>query len=176
MAGFCVQCGTPLVAGAKFCEGCGAPAPGTSPAPPTPARVSAPTNPAPVAAPPPSPVAQGGSNTAVKVILIVLAVFVFLSLLAAGSCFYIAYRVKKRAHEFSRQFGADATRYTGKKNPCAMLTAAEASAILGEPVQSADPRGDRACEYHYGRAAARFSTSSTPGRAGPWPWASPAPP
>jgi hypothetical protein len=158
MAGFCVQCGTPLIAGAKFCEGCGAAASGTgaapSPAPPSPARVfAAPATPAPVAA----PVSQG-SNTAVKIILIVVAVFVFLSLLAAGSCFYIAYRVKKRAHEFSRQMqlGTDATPYTGSKEPCAMLTASEASAILGEPVQSAEPSGDRACEYHYGANGGRI--------------------
>ena len=161
MAGFCVQCGTPLVAGAKFCEGCGMATSGASaapsPAPPSPAPVyAAPAPPPPVAATPPPAVSQGGSNTAVKVILIVLAVFVFLSLLAAGSCFYIAYRVKKRAHEFSREMGASATPYTGSKKPCAMLTAAEASAILGEPVQSAEANGDMSCEYHFGAEGSRL--------------------
>ena len=151
MAGFCVQCGTPLVAGAKFCEGCGAAVAGASappsPAPPSPAPVYAPpVAPTPVAAAPAPAVSQGGSSTAVKVILIVLAVFVFLSLLAAGSCFYIAYRVKKRVHEFS----GNAAPYTGRRDPCGKLSAAEASAILGEPVASAEPNSDISCEYHLG--------------------------
>jgi len=148
MAGFCVQCGTPLVGGARFCEGCGAPvaaASAPSSAPPSPAPVYAPpVTPAPMAAAP--AVSSGGSSTAVKVILIVLAVLVFLSLLAAGSCFYIAYRVKKRVHEFSN----NAAPYTGRRDPCGKLTAAEASAILGEPVASAEPNSDMSCEYHLG--------------------------
>jgi zinc-ribbon domain len=152
MAGFCVQCGTPLVAGAKFCEGCGAAVAGSSvasPAPPSsaPPRVSpAPVAPAPVVAAPRPPAPQGGSNTAVKIILIVVAVLVFLSLLAAGSCFYVAYRVKKRVHELS----GNAAPYTGSRNPCGKLTASEASAILGEPVTSAEPNADVSCEYHVG--------------------------
>jgi len=150
MAGFCVQCGTPLVAGAKFCEGCGAAVAGAaappSPAPPSPPQVyAAPAAPVPMAAPP-AAAASGGSSTAVKVILIVLAVFVFLSLLAAGSCFYVAYRVKKRVHEFSN----NAAPYTGNRDPCGKLPAAEASAILGEPVQSAESNSDVSCEYHLG--------------------------
>ncbi|MGA8154262.1 MAG: zinc ribbon domain-containing protein [Terriglobales bacterium] len=151
MAGFCVQCGTPLVAGAKFCEGCGAAAAGAGtpprPVPQNPAPVyAAPAAPAPVVAAPPRTVAQGGSSTAVKVILIILAVFVFLSLLLAGSCFYVAYRVKKRVHEFS----GNAAPYTGSRDPCSKLSAAEASAILGEPVTSAEPNSDLSCEYHLG--------------------------
>jgi len=81
--------------------------------------------------------------------MIVVAVFVFLSLLAAGSCFYIAYRVKKRAHEFTSQMGGNAAPYTGSTEPCSKLSASEAGAILGEPVKSAEPSGD-ACEYHLG--------------------------
>ena len=157
MAGFCVQCGAPLAAGARFCEGCGAAVPGgTAAARPTPAAPAPiPPAPSPMAPAQPQPVPQG-SSTAVKVILIVLAVFVFLSLLAAGSCFYIAYRVKKRAHEFTSQMGGNAAPYTGSKEPCAKLTAGEAGAILGEPVQSAEPSGDRACEYHFGANGSRI--------------------
>ena len=116
------------------------------PRPPTPAPVYA----APVA--PPPVVSQGGSNTAVKVILIVLAVFVFLSMLAAGSCFYIAYRVKKRVHEFS----GNAAPYTGRRDPCGKLSASEASAILGEPVTSAEPNSDISCEYHFAANSSRI--------------------
>jgi hypothetical protein len=90
-----------------------------------------------------------GNSTAVKVILVVVAIFVFLSLLSAGSCFYIAYRVKKRAHQFATEMGGNAAPYTGSKEVCSKLTASEASAILAEPVQSAEPSGD-ACLYHFG--------------------------
>ena len=106
-----------------------------------------------MAAPSPVPaVSQGGGNTAVKVILIVVAVLVFLSLLAAGSCFYIAYRVKSRVHQLS----GNAAPYTGKRDPCGKLTAAEASAILGEPVQSVEANGDASCEYHWGADGSRI--------------------
>jgi hypothetical protein len=148
MPGFCVQCGSPLAAGARFCEGCGGAVSGTVPARPAqPAPTTAPTAAAAVA---PSPVpAKQGSNTAVKVIMIVVAIFVFLSLMAAGSCFYIAYRVKKRAHQFATEIGGNAAPYTGSKEACGKLSAREVSAILGQPVQSAEPSGN-GCEYHVG--------------------------
>jgi len=78
-----------------------------------------------------------------------VAVFVFLMLLVAGGCFYVAYRVKQKAHEISLQMGTNAPAYTGKKDPC-LLSSSEVSAILREPVQAAEPRGDSACEYQYG--------------------------
>jgi hypothetical protein len=102
----------------------------------------------------PQSAASQGSNTAVKVILIVLAVIMFLMLLAAGSCFYVAYRVKKKAHEFSQEMGVDATPYTGKREPC-LLSSTEVSAILREPVEAGESRGDMACEYRYGRGGNR---------------------
>lgn len=87
-----------------------------------------------------------------KIVLIVVAVVVFLMLVAGAGCFYVAYRVKQKAHEYSQQMGADATPYTGKRDPC-LVSAAEVAAILGQPVQAAEPRGNMACEYPYGRAA-----------------------
>jgi len=148
MPGFCVQCGSPLAAGARFCEGCGAAVPGAAPA--IPAQVSPSSTPARAAAVAPAPVSvRQGNSTAVKVILVVVAIFVFLSLLSAGSCFYIAYRVKKRAHQFATEMGGNAAPYTGSKEVCSKLTANEASAILAEPVQSAEPSGN-ACVYHFG--------------------------
>lgn len=101
----------------------------------------------------PQPTHQG-SNTVVKVILIVVAVIMFLMLLAAGSCFYVAYRVKKKAHEFSQEMGAGATPYTGKREPC-LLSSSEVGAILGQPVEASESRGDMACEYRYGRGGNR---------------------
>jgi len=153
MAGFCVQCGSPLPVGARFCESCGGAVLGAAAAP----RPSSPSPAASAATPQPSPsqpVSQG-SNTAVKVIMIVLAVFVFLSLLAAGSCFYVAYRIKKRAHEFSAKMGGNVAPYTGSQDPCAKLTASEAAAILGEPVQSAEASG-QGCQYHFGADGSRI--------------------
>ncbi|MGC1434305.1 MAG: hypothetical protein WA847_00300 [Terriglobales bacterium] len=87
-----------------------------------------------------------------KIVLIVVAVVVFLMLAAGAGCFYIAYRVKQKAHEYSQQMGADATPYTGKRDPC-LVSAAEVAAILGQPVQAAEPRGNMACAYPYGPAA-----------------------
>ena len=70
-------------------------------------------------------------------------------LLVAGGCFYVAYRVKQKAHEFSQEMGTNAPAYTGKRNPC-LLSASEVSGILRQPVQAAESRGDSACEYQYG--------------------------
>ncbi|HSZ03255.1 MAG TPA: zinc ribbon domain-containing protein [Terriglobales bacterium] len=152
MAGFCGNCGSPIAAGVKYCSNCGAALPGPSVAPGTPAT---PSSEPPVATgaaiSTPTP-ASHGSNTAVKIVLIVVAVVVFLMLVAGAGCFYLAYRVKQKAHEYSQQMGGDATPYTGKRDPC-LVSAAEVAAILGQPVQAAEPRGDMACEYPYGRAA-----------------------
>ena len=83
-----------------------------------------------------------------------MVVFVFLILLVAGGCFYVAYRVKQKAHEFSQEMGTNAPAYTGNRNPC-LLSSSEVSAILRQPVQAAEPRGDSACEYHYGSGGDR---------------------
>lgn len=153
MPGFCVQCGSPLAAGARFCEKCGSAAPGAAPvARPmqTPPAVGAGAAVAPAAA----PVTQG-SNTAVKIIMIVLAVLVFLTLLVGGSCFYVAYRVRKRAHEFTAQMGGNVAPYRGSQEPCSKLSASEASAILNEAVKSAEPSGS-GCQYHFGADGGRI--------------------
>ncbi|HWY60135.1 MAG TPA: hypothetical protein VNZ03_37080 [Terriglobales bacterium] len=97
--------------------------------------------------PAPPPVSQGGSS-ALKIILIIVAVFVFLMLLVAGGCFYVAYRVRQKAHEFSQQMGANETPYTGRKDPC-LLSSTEVAAILHAPVQAREARGNT-CEYPYG--------------------------
>lgn len=163
MATFCVSCGKPLAEGTKFCSNCGAAAQGLSAPVPTP--VAAPT---PVSAPAASEwqsvpasaptvastPAGGGSNTALKVIFGILGVIVFLGLLGLGSCFYIGYRVKQKANQFSRQMGGDTPAYTGKREPCAMLTTTEASRALGQTVTSVKQIGETTCEYHYGAGGA----------------------
>jgi zinc-ribbon domain len=136
MAAFCVSCGNPLTDGAKFCTKCGA----TQPA----AQAAAVPGPAPV------PTASTGSSTGMKILIGVLAFFMFLILVVAGSCVYIGYRVKQKAHEFSRSMGGDQKPYTGRRQPCAMLSTIEASVALGEPVASVEQRGTTICEYTYG--------------------------
>jgi len=146
MAAFCVQCGSPVAPGTKFCSKCGAAVAGVSAAAAPPAPPAVPITPSavvPVAAP-----SQGG-NTAVKVILIIVSVIVFLMLLVAGSCFYVAYRVRKKAHEFTQEMGGNAPAYTGSREPCSFLSASEVGRILGQPVGKAEPSGNT-CEYTYG--------------------------
>jgi zinc-ribbon domain len=143
MAAFCVSCGNSLADGARFCNKCGA----TQPAAPAPVGT--------VMSPAPAAPAQG-SSAAVKIIIGILGFFVFLMLIAAGSCFYIGYRVKQRAHEFSRSMGGDVKPYTGRRQPCAMLSTSEASDALGQTVASVEQRGNSVCEYSYGSNGQHF--------------------
>ena len=142
MAIFCASCGAPLADGTRFCEKCGAAV--TNPPVPAGAVTTSPAAIPPIPAP-----AAPKSNTAVKVIVGILAVMMFLCLLVVGSCVYIGYRFKEKAHEFSKEM-ANVPPYTGNREPCAMLTAEEASTALGLPVSSAEPYGSSACRYTYG--------------------------
>ena len=94
MAAFCVSCGNPLADGARFCNKCGATQP-AAPAAPLQRQRSTP----PLRLPP------TGSSTAMKILIGILAFFMFLILAVAGSCVYIGYRVKQKAHEFSKSIG-----------------------------------------------------------------------
>ncbi len=140
---FCSSCGSQLAEGTKFCNKCGA-------------AVAAPSAPAaaPVTAGAASPTTQG-SNTALKIILGILGVLVLFGMLAAGSCFYVAYRIKKRAHEFSQEMGGSTTPYAGKREPCALLSTAEAASALGQPVTSVEQMGMSVCTYHFGANGAQ---------------------
>ena len=152
MAGFCGNCGSPIAPGVRFCSKCGAAIPGATAEP----SIAATPAPAPVVAPPapisPPPAASQGGSSALKIVLILVTVFVFLMMSVAGGCFYVAYRVKQKAHEFSQQMSSDATPYAGKRDPC-LLSSAEVGAILRQPVESRESRGTSACEYRYGRGA-----------------------
>jgi hypothetical protein len=153
---FCVSCGNPLADGARFCTKCGT----SQPAPPPGTAAPAPVSATPVVPGSTVPASQG-SNTAIKIIIGIVGFFVFLSLIAAGSCFYIGYRVKQRAHEFSRSMGGDAKPYTGRRQPCAMLSTSEASDALGQTVASVEQRGTSACEYSYGSGGQHFDVEYT---------------
>ncbi len=147
MAAFCVSCGNPLADGAKFCTKCGA----TQPA----AQAAA------VSIPASAPPASKGSSTGMKILIGVLAFFMVLILAVAGSCVYIGYRVKQKAHEFTKSMGGDARPYTGRRQPCAMLSTGEASAALGQAVASVEQRGTTICEYSFGSNGQHFDVDYT---------------
>ena len=147
MAAFCVSCGNPLADGAKFCNKCGA----TQPAAQAPA----------VSVTAPAPPASTGSSTGMKILIGVLVFFMVLILAVAGSCVYIGYRVKQKAHEFSRSMGGAARPYTGRRQPCAMLSTVEAAAALSQPVASVEQRGTTSCEYTYGSSNKHFDVDYT---------------
>ena len=92
-----------------------------------------------MAAPPAA--ARSGSNTALKVILIVVGAFVLLGVIGIGACFYGAYRFRKGMNQF-----AQSTPYHGVTNPCRLITQNEVSDALGSPVQAGEVRG-RACAF-----------------------------
>ena len=153
MAACCASCGAPLGEGVRFCPKCGTAVQGqpaaASVAASTPVSapvpVSGPINPGPITT-------SSGSGTAVKMIFGILGVIMFIGLLGLGTCFYVGYRVKQKATQISQQMGGDTPRYTGKRQPCAMLSTAEASQALGQPVPSVEQMGITTCEYHYGSA------------------------
>lgn len=133
MSTFCSNCGNKLEPGVKFCAQCGktvnASAPAFQPAPP----VAQPVTPAAQAAPPvPQSVPPASGGGAIKVILVICAVIAFFMLLAAGSCFYVAYRVKQRAHEFAGSYQP----YRGRRDACALVTKDEVSQAFRMPVES----------------------------------------
>jgi len=132
MATFCGNCGGKLDPGAKFCAQCGQTA-GNAPAPAAQAAAAA-----------PAPAAAKGGGGAIKIILIVAGVIGFCMLLGLGSCFYIAYRVKQRAHEFAGNYAP----YQGKKDACALVTKAEVSQAFKMPVESVTG-SDSHCEFKF---------------------------
>jgi hypothetical protein len=88
---FCNSCGATLNAGTKFCNKCGAAVPA---GPAAPGATLSPLPPAPPYSPPPS---KGGSS-ALKIILIIIAIVVGLGILTVGAFSFFVYRVAKSAH------------------------------------------------------------------------------
>ncbi len=126
---FCGNCGGTLDPGAKFCAQCGQ----TVASSPGPAVQAA-------AAPARAP----GGGGAMKIILVIFGVVGFCMLLAAGSCFYIGYRIKQRAHEYAGNYAP----YQGKRDACRLVTKAEVSQAFAMPVESVSG-SDSHCEFHF---------------------------
>jgi hypothetical protein len=93
--------------------------------------------------------APGGG--ALKIILIVLGIVAFLMMAAMGSCFYVAYRFKQRAAEFTHAAGSEST-YRGVKDACSLISASEVSDAIGQPVEQADDSNSYNCRFRYGGA------------------------
>jgi hypothetical protein len=134
MGTFCGDCGGKLDPGAKFCAQCGQ----------TTGNAAAPVAQAAAAAAPAPAVAPAAGGGAIKIILIVAGLIGFCMLLGLGSCFYVAYRVKQRAHEFAGNYPP----YQGKKDACALVTKAEVSQAFKMPVESASGN-DSHCQFKF---------------------------
>ena len=82
---FCNSCGTTLTPGTKFCNKCGAAVAASPSAPVVASTASAPASP------------PTGGSSALKIILIVIAIIVGLGILSVGAFSFFVYRVAKSA-------------------------------------------------------------------------------
>lgn len=132
MANFCTKCGASLAEGVKFCTKCGAVIGGAAPAATPPAAAPQATAPAAAAAPAARPAAAPAGGGALKVVLIVVAVFVGLGILGALAVGIGLWRVS-RSVDVDHSGGVSISTPTGKikvGTPQAPVTEAE----LGVPL------------------------------------------
>jgi hypothetical protein len=100
MARFCTQCGSPVAEELSFCTNCGA----QVTAPPSAPEVSQPvaTGPAPMGptvAPTSATVPGKKGSPVVKIVLVVVAIFAFVTVASIGACVYIGYRAKRAVEQ-----------------------------------------------------------------------------
>jgi OmpA-OmpF porin, OOP family len=101
---FCVKCGSPVAGEAKFCEKCGTPVSATA------ATTSSSEEAKPAlqvvsrAIPKSSATPSPGASKALKIVMIVVAVFMVFLIVVTGSCAYIAYRAKEKAHSIEEAY------------------------------------------------------------------------
>lgn len=152
MAGFCTKCGAPLGAG-KFCTGCGAPIPASASASPSaPSPVAAAPAAAPAAYPATAPPAK--SSSTMKVLLIVFGALALFFMVAMGSCFYVGYRIRQKARQFTQE-SANIPAYRGTRDACKLVTAADVSEALGVPAQVAHSSSSNVCQFKFGEGGAK---------------------
>lgn len=96
---FCNSCGSVIDAGVRFCPKCGKPTPSAA-APQSVVPPPLPMAPAPVAQG--QPVATTGGSSALKIILIVVAVIVGIGIIGAVSIGFVIHRAITRTHIESR--------------------------------------------------------------------------
>jgi hypothetical protein len=142
MAGFCVNCGTPLTG--AFCNNCGARAVSPSTASPVQPAAQPPVVPytaVPVAQTPPTP--QVAAPTAKgsglgKVLLIVAGVLVLLFVIGISAAMYGVYWVKHKVSSYaSAVTGGPSAPIKGVENgnSCRLLSTAELQKVLGVPIE-----------------------------------------
>lgn len=150
MAAFCTSCGSPMGDGAVFCANCGtavAPRP-TATAPPPGAGAPPP---APTAAAPLAPAAKG--SPLFKALAIGLVVIFALGAMGIVGAWYVLHRVKRSVVQAARERGVElsdftASQYRGRMpRACSLLTAGEASNILGITIERTMEVGSR-CDYY----------------------------
>jgi len=118
MASFCTKCGTPVTGDNAFCTSCGAPV-GAGAAPSAPPAYAAPASTAPAAAAYTPVYATGtaapakGGSSALKIILIIVAVFVGLGLLSVAGIMFGIWRVSKAVHVSNNGGGVTLTTPSG---------------------------------------------------------------
>jgi hypothetical protein len=168
MAGFCRNCGSPLADGQGFCTKCGTSASGPptrpaaqAPAPPPPSvapqapRPAAPSPPrAQAAAPAPQVAAAApakGSSTFVKVLIGFVVVIFFLGAAGVAGIWYLAHRVKQKAHEMGLDqiSSTSAGPVLGGADPCGLLSKEDVGQTVKMEVVRAEssPGSDPGCQY-----------------------------
>jgi hypothetical protein len=167
MARFCTQCGTPAANDqVKFCSKCGAQLPSATPAEAQPASqaqasaqpAASPSPAAPTPAPPPAaaPVAPvpavgapaaKGSSAWIKIVVGILAFFIFVGALGIATCAYVGYRVKKRVDQAKAEYGLNNTGPTAQeRDVCSLITKEEVAQFTGVDVASAEGTTAK-CDY-----------------------------
>lgn len=173
MAGFCGNCGSPAGAHTAFCPQCGArlgknaaePAP--APAPPQPPPPPPPAYSAPPAygqAPPPAytqgppPPSAGKSGSGLKILLAVVAIFVFFGIAAIGVLFYVGHRVKRAVEEKAAAYGVEIPSGSTERSgivrtyaACSLASNEEVGEALGIRIAKSEQRGHGVtsqCDYY----------------------------
>jgi hypothetical protein len=83
-------------------------------------------------------------NTALKIILGVVAFFLLVTLLGIGSCVYIGYRVSRKAREYTRN--ANLGPPARVRDACSLVTKEEVGDALGTTISEANG-GTAGCRY-----------------------------
>ena len=89
-----------------------------------------------------------------KVLLIVFGVLALFFTLAMVSCFYIGYRIRQKARQFTQE-SANIPAYRGTRDACKLVTAADVSEALGMPAQVADSSSSKVCQFRFGEAGSK---------------------
>ena len=171
---FCNSCGAAVTDGTKFCNKCGA------------AIAAGPSTPG-IAATAPAPPPSKGGSSALKIILIILAIIIGIALLAMVTCGIVIHRIAKSAHvsqngdnvKVETPFGSVETNkdpaqaakdlgvdiYPGavpQKNGTASMSFGSMHTVTGT-FETTDS-GEKVCEFYKSKLPAGTTTSSDPNR------------